>query len=162
MGHEFTGNGLKIHHLSCKMSVDWIFQATFDSIIVLFTCASRDGSSPSRGAAETAEPWPEPCFVSHCGGHCFVSKGNQRPLDLGYLDTFKSGWVACLWIQWLLECWFWSSLSLQWCHIADFQLCAMGPVHHNLCSIWPVQWPCFLWREIWKVQSCIATLSMFL
>ena len=61
---------------------------------------SRDGSSPSRGAAETAEPWPEPCFVSHCGGHCFVSKGNQRPLDLGYLDTFKSGWVACLWIQW--------------------------------------------------------------
>ena len=58
-------------------------------VYVLYRFPSRDGSGPSGGAAETAGPMF--CFPLRWALLCFQG---QRSLDLGHLDTFKSGWHA--------------------------------------------------------------------
>ena len=99
---------------SCRRGVDScrVWKISF----FLTDISSRDGSSPSRGAAETAEPWPEPCLFSHCRGLRFVSMG--RAPALGSYDWFDLASVACLWIWWILAVWSWLPSRLRLCPVS--------------------------------------------
>ena len=69
------------------------------------------------GAAETAEPWPEPCFFSHCCGLRSVSMGIRAPA-LGFYDWFDLASVACQWIWWILAVWSWLPSRLRLCPVS--------------------------------------------